>query len=82
MNKNVLAKLSIITQEINFSLNLFRVTPGGVARGNALERYHRMVFGEVSLSKDLGEEVRFVVAVSLQVARASLSSPPKSNKKS
>ena len=62
MNKNVLAKLSIITQEINFSLNLFRVTPGGVARGNALERYHRMVFGEVSLSKDLCEEVRFVVA--------------------
>ena len=55
MNKNVLAKLSIITQEINFSLNLFRVTPGGVARGNALERYHRMVFGEVSLSKDLSE---------------------------
>ena len=54
MNKNVLAKLSIITQEINFSLNLFRVTPGGVARGNALERSCHMVLSGELIRKDLG----------------------------
>ena len=33
------------------------------------------------MGKDLREEVRFVVAVSLQVARASLSKPVKSKQK-